>query len=208
MKERFPKKRAGDTLSARDVNKLGDVARRFARFSPGGHQTGRHGDSFVSTSSFAPHRQYIFEVSEVVSASKGLCKGKARWYSHRDEEWKSKGKEWRLDAAGTGMSPAVGDKLVAWWDEQRGMFVPISGGTASTQAYFARLTEDLLCNQSAEARLYKSSNPPASNPTLSSETITVYDAFLPSGELFANTDVWVLYFAPYQRWYVLGLSCM
>lgn len=82
------------------------------------------------------------------------------------------------------------------------------GAVAATEAYFARLTETLVCNGSAEARLYKSDDPPTSNPTLSSEVVTVYDKFLPSGSLPANTDVWVLYFAPYQRWYVLGTSCM
>lgn len=88
------------------------------------------------------------------------------------------------------------------------MDIPGGGDTISAEAYFARLTEDLLCNQTAEARLFKSTDPPDTDPALSAETITVYDKFLPSGKLAANTDVWVLYFAPYQRWYVLGLSCM
>ncbi len=137
MADEFPIKKKGDGLSHEHVNALSEVA-RMTRNHLGG----------------SPHtlwRQHIFKVTEDDSAegaTEGIYKGKMRYFSHGGEEWKEKDREWDLDTNGLEIAVSVDDFIMAYWDEQRGMFVPIQV-TSPIVAF--TLTEDMGNTTSGEA---------------------------------------------------------
>ena len=54
MRERFTKKKPGDTLSANRINELGVVTERFGSLSTGGRPLSHHGRSLISFASSQP----------------------------------------------------------------------------------------------------------------------------------------------------------
>ncbi len=135
-RERFPRKKGGDDLSAGHVNRLGRVCERVARRLPGGG-TGIQTDSFDSQSPFAKWEQFTFEITNTQinssdGADSGLYLGRIRTYEFDDENWEIDDDEneyeidaTSLDTTNLGAKFSVGDKVVAYWDPQRGMFVPV-----------------------------------------------------------------------------------
>ena len=136
-REKFSTVKKGHLPIRQEYNTLTKVVERFASFGRGSRH-GRHGGSFVAFDTLAPWSQFIFEITDTTidegggdtdTDSSGLYKGKIIWYSHEDEEWKDdETKEWFLDENGTNSPPtfSIGNRIIAYWDEQRGMFVPIS----------------------------------------------------------------------------------
>ncbi len=130
MRETFPEKNAGEPLSAEHINKLSSVASRFGSISGSSGTNIRHGESVVSISSPPIWNQHIVEVSNkkingADTEDSGLFLVKFRWYSFDDAEWKTDDKEFELDATELTTKLELEDKLVAFWDQQRGMFVPV-----------------------------------------------------------------------------------
>lgn len=134
MLEQFPEQKPGDPWpSARHINKLSSVFGRLGRISGGSNQNIRHGESSISISSNPPWTQHVViisnkQINDDDTEDSGLYLIKFRWYSNDNAEWKTDDKEWELDANDFDRSLEVGDKLVAFWDRQRGMFVPANTG--------------------------------------------------------------------------------
>ena len=129
MREQFPRKSPGDDRFASEINRENQVLRTVDSSPAGQHSVGIHSSVFKGTSPPGAWRQFIFEVSSIQIDTgdgdfSGLYLGKIRWYSTADEEWKTDDKEWELDASDVGLRLSVGDRLVVWWDAQRGMFIP------------------------------------------------------------------------------------
>lgn len=129
MRESFPHKDAGDSLSAQHINKLGSVGARVSRFQGGAHVHVRHTESVLGVAIPPPFVQVLLEVSSVTDRAKGLFKGRRRYYSDGDEEWYTASEdddgEWPIDCQGLDVLVSVGRLVVAYWDSQRGAFVPI-----------------------------------------------------------------------------------
>ncbi len=134
MSEKFPTKKPGDSLEAQHVNDLSGEARSVAGFSVSGGLSMSRGKNFISIHGPPRWKQYVFEISNLKvndddTDDSGMYLGKVRYFEFSETkytgEWKTDDEqEWELDASGLGVSFSVGDKLVAWWDAQRGMFVP------------------------------------------------------------------------------------
>ena len=130
MHEQFPTKKRGDSLSADHVNRLSSVASRFARTGNRTNQITKQSGSEFSNASLFPWTQHVVEVyskyiNDEDTESSGLYLVRLRWYSSIDEEWKTNtAKEYELDASEL-IGLEVGDKVVAYWDQQRSMFIPV-----------------------------------------------------------------------------------
>ena len=164
MRENFPHKNPGDILSAERVNVSGGVEGRFGRMVSGPNLSTFHHHSHVSISGPAPWKQYIFRVtSDTVldddgNQIDGVYEGLIRWYDAGATAWKpdddatdavlNEEDKWNLDTGGLGISLAVDDLVVAYWDAQRGMFIPI---IPSVPIRRFRLLEDLYNLGSANA---------------------------------------------------------
>jgi len=132
MNEKFTALHAGDLLSARRVNRLGRVAERLAATRPGTNMLGRHSDQLVSQSAPPPWKQGIAEVVGQFLQDgawvDGLYEVSFRWYSYDEDEWKTEETferaVYNLDARDLGVVLLPYDRLMVFWDDQRGMFVP------------------------------------------------------------------------------------
>jgi len=133
MHENFPSKKPGDALSARHINDLGRVFGRLSRIS-GTNQDIRQSGSTISVASSIPWEQHIVIISNLkINAGdtddSGLYLVQIRYYSFDDAEWKTDdSKEWILDTTSFTVIYKVGDKVVAYWDELRGAYVPMGAG--------------------------------------------------------------------------------
>lgn len=130
MRESIPPKKKGDILYHEEVNILARTMGVFGRRRPGSNLMGRHvGNTSYSEAPFPPWTQYIAEITnqqidDADDTYSGFYLCKVRYWNSGDSKWYSQDKEWDLDACGLELKLDVGDKLVVWWDEQRGMFVP------------------------------------------------------------------------------------
>ena len=127
----FPEKLPGDDLEASHVNDLSAVARKFLGLEVSGGLTLRRG-AVVNLSGRHSWWQYQFIVTgyqDDGGQALGLCVGSTRWWDEIEQQWKTEDNVENLDASDTTLRPSIGDKVVAYWDKQRGQFVPISGGS-------------------------------------------------------------------------------
>ena len=136
MEEKFSNKAKGDRLYHGEVNDVFDVCRRFGSFKTGSNISSTHGKSFFSETIIPPWYQRIVEITnkkvdETDTDDSGFYLCKLRYYNFSSGTdwkigtWESQDKEWRLDASDFGVEFEVGDKTIAYWDEQRSAFIPI-----------------------------------------------------------------------------------
>jgi len=133
MHENFPRKYPGDSISARHINDLGSVLARVGRLGGVGQDV-RQNSSALSVSAALPWQQEIFiitntKINATDADDSGLYLAKMRWYSFDDEEWKTNdGQEYEIDTTECENEYKVNDKLVAYFDEKRGMWVSVGTG--------------------------------------------------------------------------------
>lgn len=146
MREKFPKKRPGDSLPARHVNELSRVARRLS------DRVGNSGVGALSTNYGAvavpqPWRQRLVIVTEV--RGDDLYYVQQRFYDHYNTQWRTDNliNEWEMDASDyEDLTFEVDDKVVAYWDAQRGMFIPICCAPEADKMWCAEFCECVLTN--------------------------------------------------------------
>jgi len=173
--DRFPVKNPGDSLEATHVNDLSDAARQITGLTVGGNISKHQSGTSLSLSAGSPWYQYTFEITGNVNEEEdGYYKGKTRWWDSAEEEWKNNDTEYQIDTTDSVVSCGVGDKIVAYWDKQRGMFLPCS----SPSLIPFELYGDLTPGDSAEAWAMKDDGD--GNPVRDEATdkVTVYDDVL------------------------------
>jgi len=137
MRETFPKKKKGDSLAARHVNDLSRVARQFAGPIVGSYSNAHQSGVAAFSTQLPMWTESAVEITNDViddddTSDSGLYLCKIRYYDSTDEEWKSQDKEWQLDATAIGASLSVDDVVIAYFHQQRGMFVPVSGSEVAS----------------------------------------------------------------------------
>ena len=122
----FPKLEKGQAPTRQHFNRINDASSKFI------HMFDRHGISKLN--GMPDSFQFIFEVTNTKitdddEEDSGLYLGKIIWFSHNAGEWDDdETKEWVIDA-NWGEQPlqlSVGNRIIVYWDEQRGTFIPIS----------------------------------------------------------------------------------
>jgi len=156
MRETFPVKKIGDDLTAKHVNDLSTVARRFAASTPGANLAGRAGGVFSAAGSMPSFFQVVVEITNNQidgndAEDSGLYLCKVRYYDPGDLTWKSQDREWQLDATAINISLDVGKLVTAYWHQQRGMLIPI----VADEILHFELKYDLAPGGSARAYLLK-----------------------------------------------------
>jgi len=144
--DKFPKKKAGDRLSVGFINRLSKTA-RLVEASGLSSFVNSHLGPPVSASSPLPQNIQVpveitnNKINDEDAEDSGLFLCKIRYFKPNtsmsadveDGEWELQEKEWRLDANGAGTSllsmpsdeQPQGDRVNAYWHQQRGMFVPV-----------------------------------------------------------------------------------
>ena len=153
MLEKFKYLSKSELPSRQQFNRLSDVARMFAKLGRGLSHC-KHGGSYIQIAENAPWEQFTFEITNLKkdvtdTDDSGLYLGKIIYYSFDSGKWKNdETKEWILDERGINTPPtySVGDKLVAYWDAQRGAFIPVGGASGDNSTHWGKLDTDLLYN--------------------------------------------------------------
>ena len=130
MRERQPPpKQRNDPILASDFNDANEVITRQARSTTGTGMFTRHAASTLSTAAHLPWQQQLLEISDE-GEIEGTYLGKIVYYDHYQQKWLVGGNEYNVDPRGlskcaTAKIMNVGDRVVAYWDNQRAMYVPI-----------------------------------------------------------------------------------
>jgi len=124
--ETFPPVKAGDPITAVRANREAKVLNRFAGMRGGEGMSGKHSDSFIQFGvDFSEWVQGVVKVTDVEDSPIYLVR--FLHYNFETKEWVEQTRKWRLDASGIETTLSEGEILIAYWDKQRSMFVPISG---------------------------------------------------------------------------------
>lgn len=122
MREIFPKKKAGDSLSAGHINTLGEVARRVADPVQGSHGQGWDG----KTAGLIPTFIRTLVIVEPNDEEKRLYKAFPLYYDQDDESWSTDTEEeLEVDSAGLDIDLADDDIINAYYHKQRGRWIPL-----------------------------------------------------------------------------------
>lgn len=206
-------------LTAEEVNTLFELAGKVSRMMPGAFMSGAHGNTGIFQNAPAPWVQHTVEISsdELLYEDhySGMYNCKIRYYDHSVRKWRSSSNEWLLDASDFSMMLLdnfyfsyleqhqvrsgllmQNDRIAAWWDRQRGAFVPYS---VPTTIRWAKLETDLYAYRygslfypyygSALAKIWtRTSVPTSTNP----------DMYIPGSWVgaFEETDVRVVVYSP------------
>lgn len=143
-------KKVGSLLSASEYNRLVTMVNQLAAARPGSWTAGLQAGALGGTANLPPWKQHIVEIvspsaqtwqqagEEQDSSEVKVYEVALRYFNpdncqwEKVEKWEDGGEggasytgvRYYLDASEFGGVPAQGDKLAAWWDSQRGMFVP------------------------------------------------------------------------------------
>lgn len=141
MRQLYPKWNRGDEILHGDLNRLSQGVEFLGSRRPGSNvMKQQHGTNVM----LPPWVESIVEITEVPTAD-GIYRCKLRYYSFLNNSWASQTKEWRLDASEMGAGLSLGDRVVAFWDDQRGTFIPtgVAPSTASVWSGHLHANVDL-----------------------------------------------------------------
>ena len=193
MYEAFPHKSPGDKLEAAHVNRLSAVARRLAGNS-GGYGSSISA-SFAGSSNLPPFVQNIVRVQS--DEGGGVYKARIRYYESNTNSWATSTEEYTLDARDTGGAYAVGDKVVAFYHEQSGFFIPI-GTSIGTVLRVGTAFENIEVGATDGVVLLQSGD----------FQENVYHDWVTGGLAISDgAEVIIGYFADEQVWRVIGANC-
>lgn len=134
-KETFPHKKEGDILGAGHINKLNRVAKDFTSLFGGSFGMTKEGQQ----SNLPPFMQIPVEViNEFCDEGTGdgedtdLVEIRPLYYDFDDKEWKINDNSgpYCLDPTLFDLDLSEEDQLIAWWNPQRAMFIPMNPGTS------------------------------------------------------------------------------
>lgn len=126
---KFPIKKEGDNLGAEHVNWLTGGVEKLMYPPSGGYQVGGSG--------LPPFSLQSFEVVEVgCDGNSSLYRIVPRYWDNGTSAWvtddSTGDKGYCLDPADTGQTYEVEDKVQAYYDAQRGAYVPLSSASSTT----------------------------------------------------------------------------
>ena len=193
MYESFPNKKSGDRLEATHVNSLSHVCRRLSG------NMGGYGNSFSGTfagqSNLPPFVQAVVRVTSDEGDSQ--YKVRTRYYEATTNSWATSSEEYTLDARDTGGAYAVGDKLIAFYHEQSGFFIPI-GTTIGTVLRVGTAFEQIDVGATDGVVLLQSGD----------FQENVYHDWVTGGVAVPDgAEVILGYFADEQVWRIIGANC-
>lgn len=217
MQEPLPHKKPGDLLSADHINRLNVIANRMGGKSPSRGSSGVHASTIFSETSETRFQQYQLEITNLQidaddTDDSGLYLAKRLFYSYTDEEWQLDGAEWVVDARATylrfeardeNVTPVKqGHRITAYWDEQRGTFIPVSRVWPS-QERKVKLTQTITAGSSGTANVWE--NGIVTSPL---QTYTVWLNWMHGGEGAASgVEAIARWFDDERKWVIVNVEC-
>jgi len=150
-REKFKHVQAGDPITVSRANLQGDMLNRLGQTSAGNNMVGRHSGSFLQLGTRPRWKQGVVTITDVLPISEDeeaesssspsspgsetsdsstfgaeapIYKGVFRHYNFKEDQWRDQERKWLVDARGLDIDLEIGDRLVVYWDAQRGMLVP------------------------------------------------------------------------------------
>lgn len=198
MYEAFPNKSRGDRLEAAHVNRLSAVCRRLAGNS-GGYGSSISA-SFAGSSNLPPFVQAIVRVQS--DEGGGVYKARIRYYEADTNSWATSTEEYTLDASDTGGAYAEGDKVVAFYHEQSGFFIPI-GTSIGTVLRVGKASGSIgVGAEDGVVNLYEQGEATGSTQSQVHHDWVTGGVAVPDG-----AEVILGYFADEQVWRIIGANC-
>jgi len=139
MRENVPRS-GGELPTQRNFNRMVDNHNRSSSSRPGSFVGGYHGNSVNLQITNSPLRQHVVIVKGNAKDDSGndiagCYLVNLRYYdeneAHESDRWKTQDGDsgYTLDGNSVEKTFSVGDKVGAYWDEQRQSFIPSGGGT-------------------------------------------------------------------------------
>lgn len=155
MFEFFDRINAGDPIKESHLRKLNQVTRRVSAAPLSGSFLISHANSSGQVTTSPPyHKQDIVEVLGVLSDK--IYEVKVRYYDHDSESWKTD-KDMNIqymDGSDVDALLLTGDKTVAYWDNQRKMWIPV-GGKSTDPMWCARICECVIERAGGSCCVYR-----------------------------------------------------
>jgi hypothetical protein len=132
MKEQFKEVKPGQPITAGRANREGAVLERVAGIVPGPGVYGRHSGTNLQLGTRPGWNQGIVTVTDVLTSGvpdPPIFLGTSRRYNFQNLAWTDQVRKWQIDAKGLDIELSVGDRLVVYWDAQRGMLVPVASSS-------------------------------------------------------------------------------
>lgn len=219
MREKFEHKKPGDDLSASFVNRLSGTVERLGRGRPGTNARGKHGGSSTSN----PQKPPFDLVDLIISNRKihddddernGLYKARIRYYYHSgvdgDFWFTDDSEEWLVDARDSYLRfevdasdpPVLSHRITAYWNEQRGAFIPISR-IWPPQERKVKLTANIAVGASGTANVWE--NGAVTSPA---QVLTVWLNWMAGVESAESGDeAMARWIDDEDKWVVVNLEC-
>jgi len=182
--ESIPQKKPGDPLRAAEVNTIGSVVNQFSHSRPGTFMSGMRCPSITGDVGIPPFLQCIVKVigeSITIDLDSGCHACIMRYFDHADGTWKDDDTQRMIDPTDVDLTLSVGDKVLAYWNEQRQAFVPLAGvGAVKFRRFILRT--DLEPNTWAVAEQLEYTNPDESSASSSRSTSSGSSASSSAGE--------------------------
>jgi len=158
MPEIFKDKKPGDTLGAAHINKLNKAGRIATDLRPGAYQSGNmHGSMgpvpFIQRLVIVTSIP-LFDDLEETNHPLYLCR--PRYFDPTQEvgeRWTTDtvDNEYDLDATSVEIELEVGDILSAWWDPQRGAYIPLKSTTIPEGTSVAGVSNNCSCGDCVDS---------------------------------------------------------
>ncbi len=194
MREQLPtSKRPGQRITPRHINDLSRIFNRLSRSIPGSNRSGHQGNSFVSEANLPPWEQGILEI--VSDQGGNLYTGQFRYYDHTAGQWQTNTEHpgWDVDASDIATTISVSDKVVCYWNEQRGAFIPICCGlVAEESSVSSSSTSSATSSSSPSSSLSSASSTSVACRCRDGECVWEWDDFSSGSGQTSATGEWTL----------------
>lgn len=201
MRELFYRTNRGDTLTAKHVQDLSNVARRTAAGAPGSYMAGVQ-YSVAMTAAYPPFVQVIVKVDEPEDdATEGVYPVKIRYYDKDNDSWSTdeNAGPYDLDAREVGGTFSKDDIVVAWWHQQRQAFIPMSMGNVLR---VGKASETISPGASGKVKVWEEGE------ETDTELDDVWHDWITSNiAVDSGKEVIVGWFSLESRWRIIGAEC-
>lgn len=184
MKERIPKAFVGQALTAQYLNRL---RRGLQRKVVGSAASNTVGVSASYEAYMAQRKRRMRVVKVIKDNNDGTYEVQYRYYDGSGAVWRddTTSNIFTMDAGAVGLTFAVGDLVVVYWDTQRSMFIPVAGGVPA-QVEWAKTIGSWWHGISSE---FIQAHPVSNYRGDDEDTETVLNVLLPVGRGFYGPTV-------------------
>lgn len=127
MRENLSTPKSGQAVSASYLNRVSGVARKMSAGASSSHCAQIHNESMRAFALPSPFVKHVMHLLLVDNETK-IHTGRLRYFNHSLDQWVTDGVDYQIDTKSDSREFSYDDKILAYWDSNRGMFVGVSNG--------------------------------------------------------------------------------